>query len=118
MAKIKTLQKQKASTEHQLELNPNASISEHDPLKYLLDEDNIARTILECLKNNDPQGVIEVIEIYLNALNKAKQLKSAQLARSTYYNLLKHKNPTIKTLAKIVSLTTEDYFDNKSRTKN
>ncbi len=112
------MRKQKISSENQLELNPNANLKEHDPLKYLLDEENIALTILECLKNNDPEGVIEVIKIYLNALNVARQLKSAEVARSTYYNLLKHKNPTIKTLAKIVSLTTADYLDDKIPAKN
>ena len=81
-------------------------LKEHDPLEYLLDEDNIARGILECLKNNDPEGVIEIFKIYLDALNKSDFSRSAQVPRSTLYNFFKHKNPTIKTLAKVVSLST------------
>ena len=57
-------------------------------------------TILECLQNNDPDGVMEIIAIYLEALNKAKLRQEANLPRSTLYSTLKHRNPTIKTLAK------------------
>jgi hypothetical protein len=46
-----------------------------DPLEYLLDKDNMGRTILECLNNNDPDGVIEVIHLYLEAVNTFKMLK-------------------------------------------
>jgi hypothetical protein len=42
----------------------------YDPLKKLTDETFIGKAILECLVNNDPEGVMEMIEIYLNALEK------------------------------------------------
>ncbi len=49
--------------------------------------------------------VMEIIEDYLYALNKSNFLKKADIPRSTMYQLLKRKNPTIKTLAKIMYAT-------------
>ena len=63
----------------------------------------VGLAILECLQNNDPEGVMEIIGIYLNALNKAKLLETTDLPKSTLYHSLKNKNPTLKTLAKVVS---------------
>ncbi len=45
---------------------------------------------------------MEIIVIYLDALNKAKLRKQTDLPKSTMYSALKHGNPTIKTLAKIM----------------
>ena len=42
----------------------------YDPTQALLDEERIGRAIWECLKNGDSKGVIEVIQIYLEACNK------------------------------------------------
>ncbi len=72
------------------------------PLDNVLDENKVARAVFECLRDNDPDGLVEIIQIYLDALNKSRFLKKAQVPRSTMYNLLKTRNPTIKTLAKIV----------------
>ena len=77
-----------------------------DPLKELTDEYFIGQAILECLKNNDPEGVMEVIETYLGALEKIQFVEKSQVPRSTLYHSLKSKNPTIKTLAKLVHATT------------
>ncbi len=74
-----------------------------NPLKELIDPDKTAMAVFECLLNNDPEGAMEMIEIYLAALNKSKLRKHARLPKSTMYSALKHKNPTIKTLAKIMS---------------
>lgn len=75
---------------------------EHNPLDYLSNPENIGRAIVECLENNDPEGVMEVIAIYLEATNKTKLSKDSELHRQTVYSALKHKNPTIKTLAKLM----------------
>jgi len=48
-----------------LKLKKNAKVSEHGATERLLDENFIAQAIWECLKNNDPQGVIEIIETHL-----------------------------------------------------
>lgn len=73
-----------------------------DTRAYLLNPENVGEAILDCLLNNDPEGVVEVISIYLRALNKEKFRQKAEIGKSTYYYLMKSKNPTIKTLAKIV----------------
>lgn len=78
-------------------------MSKVDPIGFLTNEENVGLAILECLRNNDPEGVMEVVGIYLNALNKAKLLEEGGIAKSTLYHSLKSKNPTIKTLAKIIS---------------
>lgn len=75
---------------------------EDKPREFILDPQNIGNAIMECLQENNPEGVIEVIGIYLRALNKEKFIQKAEIGKSTYYYLMKSKNPTIKTLAKIV----------------
>jgi DNA-binding phage protein len=108
MDKIKTLKRPKTSLlstskkESSLRIKKTAKISKFEPDKYLTKE-FIGSAIMECLLNNDPEGVIDLLEIYLDEHNKVELLKEAKVARSTAYQALKHKNPTIKTLAKIVS---------------
>ncbi|MFV0340618.1 MAG: hypothetical protein ACK5MA_08365, partial [Parachlamydiaceae bacterium] len=63
----------------------------------------IGAAIMECLLNNDPQGVVQLLTIYLQEHNKVQFLKRAHVSRSTAYQAFRHKNPTIRTLAKIVS---------------
>jgi DNA-binding phage protein len=75
---------------------------EHNPTEYLTNTDNIGKAILECLENNDPEGVMEVIAIYLEAVNKTKLSTNNLLHRQTVYSALKHRNPTVKTLAKLM----------------
>ena len=86
-------------------LKEDANITEVDPVANLLDPDLIGSAIMQCLIENDPEGVMEVIEDHLYALNKSKFLREADVPRSTMYQLLKRKNPTIKTLAKIMYAT-------------
>jgi len=80
----------------------NTTIDSYDPTKALLDEERIGRAIWECLKNDDPEGVIEVIQIHLEAVNKTKLAEEAKLSKTTLYHALRSKNPTIKTLAKLI----------------
>ncbi len=104
MDKIKTLKKHETYLEKlsSLDLNKIHGVSRERPLIHLTDEKKMGQAILECLKNNDPEGVMEMIAIYLNALNKAKLREKGNLPKSTLYHSLKNKNPTIKTLAKLV----------------
>lgn len=74
----------------------------YDPTKALLDEDRIGRAIWECLKEGDSEGVIEIIQIHLDAVNKTQMARKARLAKTTLYHSFRKKNPTIKTLAKLV----------------
>ena len=83
-------------------LRKDTGVRESNPREELLDEKLIGNAIWECLKNGDSAAVIEVIQIYLEAVNKTQIAKETQMARSTMYHTLKSKNPTITTLAKLV----------------
>lgn len=86
-----------------LKLKKDAKVSEYSATERLLDETFIAQAVWECLKNNDPQGVVEIIETHLETVNKVKAAQGTDLSRATMYHAFKGKNPTIKTLAKLVN---------------
>jgi len=86
-----------------MKLKKGAPVKKYSPTQELLDEDFIAKAVWECLKNNDPQGVIEIIETHLELINKVKASEEHELSRSTMYHAIRGKNPTIKTLAKLVN---------------
>ena len=75
---------------------------QYNPAKDLLDEELVARAIWECLKDNDPEGVIEILEIHISAKNKSQLTRQHDLPRTTLYHAFKSKNPTLNTLAKLV----------------
>ena len=105
MDKKKTLKKREGcltKRKSPLTLKNFGDLKRIDPLKQLVDPKKTAMAVFECLLNNDPKGAMEMLEIYLYGLNKAKLLKKNKLAKSTMYSALKHGNPTIKTLAKIM----------------
>lgn len=108
MDKTKTSRKRRTSSlnmskeKHELRLKKDVRLKKFDPNRFLT-ADFIGSAIMECLLNNDPEGIVELLAIYLDEYNKVEFLKEAHVSRSTAYQVLKHKNPTIKTLAKIVS---------------
>ena len=106
MAKAKTSQKQEKYSGKRLKVRDDANLIPYDPVKEILDENFIGKAVMECLSNNDPEGVMEVIGIYLRALEKVRFLEASQVPKSTLYHSLRSKNPTIKTLAKLVHATT------------
>lgn len=83
-------------------LKEDANVKEYDPVKNLLDPNKMGAAIMQCLIENDPEGILEIVENHLYALNKTQFLKNAKIPRSTMYNFLRRKNPTIKTLAKLI----------------
>ncbi len=85
-----------------MKLRENTGIRESNPREELMDEELISRAVWECLKNGDSEGVIEVIQIYLEAVNKTQLARENAMARSTMYHSFKNKNPTVKTLAKLI----------------
>jgi DNA-binding phage protein len=85
-----------------MKLKKGTGIRLSNPREELLNEELIGRAIWECLKSGDSEGVIEVIRTYLEAVNKTQIAKEHDMARSTMYHTLKSKNPTVKTLAKLV----------------
>ena len=104
MDKTKTSHRQKTSTsrEKSTRIGDFEGVREHNPSKRLLDKKFVGAAILECLSNNDPRGVMEIIMLYLDTLNKTQLSAKSHIARSTLYHSLKGRNPTIKTLAKLV----------------
>lgn len=108
MAKIKTSAKRKAYSKNiprkkaSRTIKRGLGVDTYDPTEALLDEDRIGRAIWECLKEGDSEGVIEIIRIHLEAINKAQFAKTVDLPKTTLYHSLRNKNPTIKTLAKLV----------------
>ena len=107
MAKAKTLLRRKKSLENtpKLKLKKGVKLIKHDPFKALLDEKLVAQAFWECLKENDPEGAMEILSAHLTALNKSHLAKEAEMPRSTLYHSLKSKNPTIKTVAKLIHCT-------------
>lgn len=95
----------KANQATDVEIREDVGITEVDPVVNLLDPNLIGSAIMQCLIENDPEGVMEIIMSHLYALNKSKFLREAKVPRSTMYQLLQRKNPTIKTLAKIMYAT-------------
>lgn len=78
---------------------------QYNPMKDLLDEELIAKAVWESLKENDPAGVIEILEAHMKAKNKSQLAKDHNLPRTTLYHAFKSKNPTLQTLAKLVHAT-------------
>ena len=105
-AKISVKRKTSSSKVKKVKIKDFSGLQEYSPTERLLDKNFIGAAILECLSNNDPEGVMEIIEIYLDTLNKTQTSKKARLARSTMYHSLKGRNPTVKTLAKLVYAST------------
>ena len=97
-ASAKNIQHKKASRA----IKRSMGVDSYDPTKALLDEERIGRAIWECLKNGDSEGVIEVIQIHLEACNKTQLAEEVHLPKTTLYHAFRSKNPTIRTLAKLV----------------
>jgi DNA-binding phage protein len=108
MGKAKTSGKHQTYLESlsKVNLDKVPGLHKAEPLTDLTDGQQISLAVFECLLNNDPEGAMEMIEIYLEAMNKATMRRKTRLPKSTMYSALKHRNPTIKTLAKIMYAST------------
>ena len=104
MVKAKTSRRQKVFSKNtpSKKVKMNLGVDAYDPTKALLDEERIGRAVWECLKNDDPEGVMEVIQIHLDSVNKTKLAEEANISKTTLYHAFRSKNPTIKTLAKLI----------------
>lgn len=103
MAKKKTLAVRKKSG-NTTQKNMQVTFKPHDPIAELVNEELVRDAIWECLQKDDSAGVIEVLATYLEGLEMDARRRDAAMPRSTFYHSLKAKNPTLKTLAKIVSI--------------
>ena len=100
--KTSPTQKKSSKSTPVLKLRPGVKLKSYSPTKQLADEEFISKVIWECLKNNDPDGVIEILEAHFEAVNKLKFSRESTIPRATIYHLFSSKNPTLKTLAKVI----------------
>lgn len=101
MAKAKTSEPQRGSMKNSHKIK-HSDLREYSPTRNILNINKVGAGIMECLLKNDPEGAMEIIKIYLETVNRVQMAKKSHIPRSTLYHSLKNKNPTIKTLAKIV----------------
>jgi hypothetical protein len=99
--KTSVVQKKSATVTSSRKFKPGAKakLIKFSPTDDLLDEDFIARVILSCLMDNDPEGVVEVIQ----AFQRARSRRVTPGGASDSAMSLKTKNPSLKTLAQFVS---------------
>ena len=102
-----TLKKQKEFIEIGSMIDLKKETNIFNPDKYLLDENFIAQAIWECLKENDPEGVIDILQEHFKAKNKSNISKTKNINRSTIYHCFRNKNPSLNTLAKLIHATIE-----------
>jgi len=60
------------------EIKAGMGVDSYSLTEALLDEDRIGRAIWECLKEGDSEGVIEMIRIHLEAVNKTEAAKKSR----------------------------------------
>ncbi len=75
----------------------------HDPCDFFRSHEKVALALLNSLEEGNPGAFLEILNVYLNA-NRTKISKETKLSRTTIQKALsKNGNPTIGTIAKIVS---------------
>jgi DNA-binding phage protein len=73
------------------------------PTEELKKKEIIVSAILECLEKNQPDGIIEILNAYLDAINKTEFAEKAEISRRTLYDMLKgSKNPTLRVLTRCI----------------
>jgi DNA-binding phage protein len=73
--------------------------------KEFMDHKKIGAALLECLIDNDTETFIEILDSYLR-VDQLQVTKKPNVARSKVpLTFFKNRNPTLKTLAKIVHET-------------
>ncbi len=106
MIKKKTSVEQKKSLAitplRKLKPGAKAKLTKFSTADYLGDENFVAKVMLECLLDNDPEGVVDILNSFYRARSRLVVADSG-LASSTFYHVLKTKNPTLKTLARLMS---------------
>ena len=73
-------------------IRKDANVVEADPITNLLDPELIGSAILQCFMGNDPEGVMEMIEDYLYALNKSNFLREGDKASNVSITKAKKSN--------------------------
>src|ERR1700678_171337 len=75
----------------------------HNSSDFFKSHEKVALALLTSLEEGDPGTFLEILNVYLSA-NRTKISKETKLSRTTIQKALsKNGNPTIGTIAKIVS---------------
>ena len=104
MVKKKILQEQEISSQPEEMIEGYKGVKRFDPTKRLLNKRFILEAFTECLLNNDADGAWEMVQTYLKAVNRANLARDAHVSRSTLEHCLQSKNPTVKTLFKLLAV--------------
>ena len=79
-----------------------AKLKNYNPSEYFGNPGKVGRALLECLESNDADSFIDILDAYL-MVDRTQVAKKAKLARSTVNDAMAgRKNPSLRTLAKIV----------------
>lgn len=71
-SKKKTFKRLNKLKKKEVKLEDFKGIERHYPSDFLKNPSNLVVGVIECLVKNDLQGLIEVVSIHLEALNKSK----------------------------------------------
>lgn len=85
MGKKKMLTGPKESSKElsKIDLDKIPGLTQVDPVSGLLDKEVLLASIMECIADNDPNSVIEMLESYYDALETAKKRKLRNIPKST-----------------------------------
>jgi len=110
MGKTKTLKKPKkfsvkSKQPEYITLKPGTKTFPWDPTAELLEEDNLSKSLFQCLKDGDTEAFKEILTAHLEAKVKTRSAKTHGLSARTMYEALSEKgNPCLKTIAKIIQM--------------
>lgn len=108
MGKTKTSKKRKSSSVGEfptVKLKKGVKISEWSPSQEILDEEQLAQALFQCLKDGDSDAFKEILFTHLNAKVKTKLAKERGVSARTMYDALSESgNPSLNTIAKLVQL--------------
>lgn len=109
MGKTKTSKKQKSSSADNIgpvvKLKKGVKASAWHPTEELLNEENLAQALFQCLKDGDSESFKEILFTHLDAKVKTKLAKEKGVsARTMYAALSESGNPSLNTIAKLVQL--------------
>ena len=103
MDKKKISHKRATSSSKEEIIEGFVGVKRWSPKNRLLNKRFILEAITECLLNGDATGAMEVVQIYLRAVNRAKLSRDAHVSKSTIEHCLQHGNPTVETIFKLLS---------------
>jgi DNA-binding phage protein len=108
------MNKKKISKKRAFSLNDLQPIKLHDESifekstaqKSFKNKAEVAKILFECLEDNDTESFIEILDAYLD-VNRTQIAEKTNLTRNTITQAFSKKgNPTLRTLAKIISEAT------------